>query len=196
MSAQDALDAAGEQRTVPAFQAVSFSSSGTVDIVVGKAQALSIEASPELLSRVTTEVRDGTLYVGRKNDEGWHNDGSLTVHIALPRLDGVKVSGSGAIKIDGLNGGSTAVGISGSGNLSAKGTLDKLSLDISGSGRADLPDLAIKDAMVKISGSGNVKINAKGTLEANVSGSGDVRYFGNPRISSRVSGSGSIDHIN
>lgn len=198
---RDALAAApampGQQRTVEAFHAVSFSSSGTVNIAVGKAQALSIEASPELLARVTTEVRDGTLYVGRKSDYGnWRDDGPLVVNIAVPRLDGAKISGSGTLKIDGLNGGNADIGISGSGSLSAKGSLDKLDLDISGSGRADIPDLLVKDALVKISGSGNVKINAKDSLEAKVSGSGDIRYMGSPRITSRISGSGSIDRVN
>lgn len=188
----------GQQRSVEAFHAVSFSSSGKVNIAVGKAQSLSIEASPELMARVTTEVRDGTLYIGRKNDSGsnWRDDGPLTVNIAVPRLDSAKISGSGSFKIDGFNGGNAEVGISGSGSLAANGTLDKLSLDISGSGKADIPDLMVKDALVKISGSGNVKINAKDTLEAKVSGSGDIRYMGSPRITSRVSGSGSIDHVN
>lgn len=188
--------APGQQRTVEAFQSVSFSPSGTLDIVVGKAQALSIEASPELLARVTTEVRDGTLYIGRKNSSGFRDDGPLVVHVAMPRLDSAKVSGSGAIKIEGLAGGNTDVGISGSGNISAKGTLDKLNLSISGSGRADLPDLEVKDARINISGSGNVRINARDSLEAKISGSGDVRYFGSPRVASRVSGSGSIDRVN
>lgn len=190
--------AAGQQRTVEAFHAVSFSSSGTVDIAVGKTQSVSIEASPELLARVTTEVRDGTLYVGRKSDRdnnSWRDDGPLVVHISVPRLDGAKMSGSGKLNIDGLNGGTTAVGISGSGNIVAKGALDKLDLDISGSGRAELTDLAVKNAAVKISGSGNVKINAKDTLEARISGSGDLRYMGSPRITSKVSGSGSINAV-
>ena len=158
---------------------------------------MSIEANPELLARVTTEVRDGTLYIGRKSDRGnWRDDGELTVHISVPRLDGAKLSGSGHLKIDGLDGGNAEVGISGSGSLSAKGTLDKLSLDISGSGKAEIPDLVVKDALIKILGSGNVRINAKDTLEAKVSGSGDIRYMGSPRITSRVSGSGSIDRVN
>ncbi len=192
-----ATPSAGESRTVEAFRAVSFSSSGKVYITVGKGQSLSIEASPELRARVTTEVRDGTLYIGRKNgDRTWgDDDGALTVHITVPVLTGAKLSGSGTFTIDGFNGGDAAVGISGSGSLTAKGTLDKLNLDISGSGRADIPDLMVKDALVRISGSGNVKINAKNSLEAKVSGSGDIRYLGSPRITSRVSGSGSIDRI-
>jgi hypothetical protein len=189
--------AAGQARTVPEFHAVAFSPSGTVDIVVGKAQSLSLEADADLLARVTTEVRDGTLYIGRKNDGGWRpRREDITVHISVPRLDAVKVSGSGEIKIDGLAGGKTEVGISGSGSLSARGTLDKLDLTISGSGKADIPDLAVEDAEVRISGSGNVKINARQSLDARISGSGDVRYIGSPRVTSRVSGSGSIDRVN
>ena len=121
------------------------------------------------------------------------NRGELTVHISLPRLDGVKVSGSGAIKIDGLTGGKTEVGISGSGSLSARGSLDKLDLTISGSGKADIPDLTVEDAKISISGSGKVKINARQSLDAKISGSGDVRYLGTPKITTKISGSGSID---
>ncbi len=187
----------GQARTVPEFHAVSFSPSGTVDIVVGKAQSVSLEADAELLERVTTEVRDGTLYIGRKNDGGFRpRREDLTVHVSVPRLDAVKVSGSGEIKINGLSGGKTEVGISGSGSLTARGTLDSLALDISGSGKADIPDLTVENAEVRISGSGNVKINARQSLDARISGSGDVRYMGSPRITSRVSGSGRIDRIN
>jgi beta-lactamase regulating signal transducer with metallopeptidase domain len=191
-----AATGAGQVRDLPAFHAVSFSSSGDVDISVGKAQAVSIEANAALLARVTTEVRDGTLYIGRRNDDGDHDSGPLAVHISMPRLDGMKLSGSGAIALDGLNGGATTVGISGSGSLRAKGHLDKLALSISGSGNADLPDLTVEDATVKVSGSGNIKIKANKTLDAQISGSGDVRYYGTPQIESRVSGSGSIGKAN
>ncbi|MHB1204134.1 MAG: GIN domain-containing protein [Rhodospirillaceae bacterium] len=197
-AAQTALaaTAAGQLRELPPFHAVSFSSSGDVDINVGKAQSVSIEANADLLARVTTEVRDGTLYIGRRNDNDDRVSGRLAVHISMPRLDAMKLSGSGAITLDGLTGGTTSVGISGSGNVHAKGHLDKLALTVSGSGNADLPDLTVEDASVKISGSGNIKVKATNTLEAQISGSGNVRYYGSPRVESRVSGSGSIDRVN
>jgi putative autotransporter adhesin-like protein len=82
-------------------------------------------------------------------------------------------------------------------------------LEVSGSGKADLrnlagdqvririsgyhgQDLKSKRAQATISGSGTAIVNASEALDADVSGSGSIEYLGEPRLSSHVSGSGSV----
>jgi hypothetical protein len=182
---------ATEERSVPPFTAVRLDGSAEVTIEIGKEQKVTIELDDNLLSSVKTEVVDNTLVIGAK--KGFSTRVGLHVRIVAPKIEGVAVNGSGVVHVSGLQGEAFRVDISGSGDITASGAVDRVEADISGSGSADLTKLVAKDALGKVGGSGDIAFDATSTLKAEVSGSGTVRYKGSPKVESHVTGSGTVE---
>ncbi|MGE4063447.1 MAG: DUF2807 domain-containing protein [Rhodospirillaceae bacterium] len=183
-----------ESRTVGDFTGVSFGGSGKVFITVGPKASLVLEADAQTLSRTRTEVdAGGVLRIRRRGDDDWGHRGDVTAYVTVPELKLARVSGSGDLKVAGLNGGKTDLSISGSGNVEADGKVDKLGVSISGSGSAKMEKLVVGDAQVAISGSGSAVLDVRDSLDVRVSGSGSVRYLSQPKdIDTSISGSGSV----
>ena len=181
----------GAVRDLPAFNSVAFSSFGSVRITIGAQQSVRIEGDPDVISDVITRVRGNSLRISmRQNHTGSRN---LVVYITVPRLEDVKFSGAGQLAMAGLNGGKLDVDFSGSGTIEANGKLDELNLDMSGSGKANMPNLVIANAELDMSGSAEVTVQALTSLDVDISGSGMVTYIGEPKhMHTNVSGSGTF----
>lgn len=113
--------------------------------------------------------------------------------IAAPVFD-ARVSGSGNI------GGTIAcntfsASISGSGKISIEGSSDTSDVSISGSGKFNGDQFSINKATVQISGSGKANMHVTGSLKAKITGSGEICYHGNPQVDSSISGSGKIKKL-
>jgi hypothetical protein len=72
----------------------------------------------------------------------------------------MNLSGSVKLSMENLNRPELALSISGT--LRGQGSVDQLSVTVSGSGNARLADIAMKQLTVKISGSGNVSARSRG----------------------------------
>jgi hypothetical protein len=82
--------------------------------------------------------------------------------------------------------------LSGSCSVSLTGETKEMEMD--GSGSVDLKcfNLLAEKVIVDISGSGDAEVFASVELEVHVSGSGSILYKGNPKINQSISGSGSV----
>lgn len=209
-----------ETRDVQNFNRVDLRSFGTVEIVQGESESLTIEADQELLPKIQTEVRDGTLIVDIGRDwlekifSGLLILGDQRVHYHLKvkdiqtlRLSGrfeahseairadrlaLAISGSGKIRIDSLQTGKLDVDVSGHGSLDLSGQAVEQDIQISGSGEYHALDLQSGKAGVRISGSGEAEVWTTDKLEVRISGAGKVLYRGRPSISQSISGAGRI----
>lgn len=205
-----------ESRNVKDFTRVSFGIAGDLFVEFGQQFSLSLEGDKDDLDRIITEVSGDKLVIRNENHFTWRYDNSrVTVHITMPEIKGLGVSGSGKAKIvdpinnaDELNFSVSGSGnlyassvtadnigcsISGSGNISInEGSADKGDISISGSGNYSGEGFGIDHLAVKVSGSGNCVCKAGDTLDATISGSGNVTYSGDPKIDARVSGSGKV----
>ena len=186
-----------EQRNVTDFNSVSLATGfGSVIVTAGAGPSLVLEGDAETLRDIKSEVRHGTLVIELSDaarDRGRGSRRPISAYVTVPALHAVSLSGSGRVQLAGLNGGETAIKLSGSGVIEATGRLDKLSLKISGSGRADLPSLEVGDANIDISGSGDAIVRPTGNLMVDISGSARVHYVGSPaRISTSISGRGTV----
>jgi len=86
-----------------------------------------------------------------------------------------------------------ALRISGSGSMRTQGTVDRLSVNVAGSGDARLGELAARQATVHNAGSGKVEASPKDSADVRISGSGDVKLLTRPAdLRTKVSGSGRI----
>ena len=183
--------AVSETRVVPPFTAVEASGSGDVWVIVGGTQRVAVRSDHNLVDRVTTEVRDGTLVVGTRGS--FTTVTPLSVAVTVPALDAVELSGSGLVVVESVTGERLAVRVPGNGVVTASGTVERLEVDLGGSGDVRLGELVARRAVVSLSGSGRVRVHATSSLQARLSGSGLISYGGDPSsVTQSVSGSGAI----
>lgn len=103
----------------------------------------------------------------------------------------INLSGSCDIKME-LKAPKIDADLSGSGSITLKG--EAKDFEVGGSGSTDVHcfELLTENTSVQISGSGSAEVFASIKLDVSVSGSGDVKYKGNGVVSQSISGSGSV----
>jgi Putative auto-transporter adhesin, head GIN domain len=181
-----------QSRDVPSFTSVELAGNNNVVVRIGKEQSLVVKADDNLIDRVTTKVRSGTLIVG--NTRGSFSTKSpMRVDITVPSLDALTLAGNGNIVVDGLRAESLKVDLPGNGTLTGNGTATRLDVTVSGSGVARFTELVANDVQAAVSGSGSIFTTATKSLDASVSGSGAIFYAGDPQdVTRSVTGSGVI----
>lgn len=191
-------DAATQTRDVAAFRELRLNSSAELSVEIGAPQSISVTADDNLVDDLVTEVRDGVLHIGPRPGASLRFRVEPRVVVRVPSLEAMHICGSGDALVAGVGGGgesSFAIGLEGSGNVTASGTIERLSLAISGSGDAELMALSASHVIVAIQGSGNARLFASQTLTGAINGSGDVEYRGGARATTSINGSGSVQRI-
>ena len=183
---------ATESREVSGFSKVELSGSGELTIQKTGTESLSISAEDNLLPRLTSEVSNDTLVLGTKPNTTILPERPITYSVTVKDLTGVTVSGSGSVRVPDLTTTGLNIGISGSGTITANGTVNDQDLQISGSGRYEAAQLTSKTVKANISGSGTANVLATEVLDVKISGSGTVTYTGNPQVEQEISGSGKL----
>jgi hypothetical protein len=179
-------------REVPTFHAVELAGSSNVVIRAGEKQSVVVRADDNLLDRVTTEVKAGTLVLGT-TPGSMTTKSPMSVEIGVPELTSLTLNGSGNIVVTNVSTDRLDVSLPGSGTLTADGTATKLDLSVGGSGSVQFARLVAKDAHVGVSGSGAAFVTATRSLTASVSGTGAIIYTGNPQsVTKNVTGSGAV----
>ncbi len=208
-------------RKVATFSEVVLRIDAQVYIEQGDVQHVEIGAKSSTLDELITEVKGRALIIRFPNKIIFRSDfkpGPIEIHITIPDIDklsisgsgnifapGVKsriidlaVSGSGDIVIDELTANRVSATISGSGNIIIKhggNVAEELKAAISGSGNIKAKNFEATNVVVHTAGSGSCYITSNGTIKARIAGSGNVNYKGNPSIDSSVAGSGRVREL-
>jgi Putative auto-transporter adhesin, head GIN domain len=182
-----------ETRVVEKFTAIVVSGSANLEIEQTGEESLELTIDDNLLPLFTTEVKDGTLFIGVAEGKRltWNGKGPR-IKVTVRELRKLKVSGAVSVKATKLDTDWLTISISGAGSASVAGRTDSLSISISGAGSLDAVDLQAKRATVIVSGAGDATLNASDELDVRVSGAGNIWYVGSPKLQSRISGAGSI----
>jgi hypothetical protein len=182
-------------RAVAPFQRIEVHGSTEVTVERGAGRALRVEGGVNRVHDLRTRVEGATLVVEEADSSGTIDLGGdpARVLVRTPRLEAVRIDGSGAIEARGLRGPSLDVSINGSGDVRADGRIGRLRSLIDGSGSLHLAALRTDRAAVTVSGSGAADLGASRRLDAQVAGSGDVSYAGDPEVSEEVDGSGQVE---
>ena len=180
---------------------------------VGSNGDLSIEADDNLLSHISTTVKNGTLVIS--NDQPFSNLQHLHIKAKTAKLDAVSVDGAATTTINNAagskfeltaNGASTTtinkancgtVSLSGNGasKVIANGKAEKLTATLNGAGDLKSAELSTKSSNISITGAGSAEVNASNDLDVTITGAGNVKYKGNPKLSKHVLGAGSVEKI-
>lgn len=211
-AAASAAQAADRSYPLTGFDKVEAAGASDVAITTGPAFAVRATGDAEAIDRLVITVENGTLKIGSKSEWGWSRRGEARVAVTMPRLTGIRVSGSSDVTADRGAGPAFAAGVtgsgdvrigtidaddvrfsvSGSGNLTAAGRCRSLGAQVTGSGDIDAAALKCATVQVKVAGSGNLSAFASQTATVSVSGSGDVRITGGGRCTSSTAGSGVV----
>jgi hypothetical protein len=211
-AAQSSGSGATRSFAASGFTGVALRGSDDIDVKIGRDFAVTAEGDPKVLDQLDIRVVDGTLRVGRKDNDGrWFgkDDSGARIHVVMPRLTSAAVGGSGDLSIERAEGdfegaiggsgnlrvaqlqaGSADFSIGGSGDITVAGSAQKISASIAGSGDIDARRLTATAADVAIAGSGSMRGIVKGEAQVSIVGAGDVELSGGARCSVSAVGSG------
>lgn len=194
------------------FTEIQFEGVGDVFIEVGETESVIIRTDENLQERMKAEVRGDTLYIGQREGNNVMNPTEITFLITVIDLEKVVVSGAGDVTIDGiesdsleldLNGATDTtltdinideltIDISGAGGATASGTVQTLTVELSGVGEFSGFDLVTENAEVEISGAGSAEVTVNETLTGEIDGVGGITYRGNPTVDVDLEGLGDV----
>lgn len=205
-----------QTREVSGFDRIEINGAYALYLTQGKEYSLRIEAEPEVLENIETEVKGGLLKVSDNKPRiriGAFKGKTRKIYLTLPELKdlcingaadvisqnriktgnfGLTVNGAGDVELE-LEAGDVAATINGAGDIKLKGTAENFDISIDGAGDISAGDLASQKASVSISGAGDCRVNASQELTVNIAGSGDVGYQGSPKVMMKnVSGLGRV----
>jgi hypothetical protein len=208
-----------EEREVQGIDEVVFATIGELTIEQAARESLSIEAESNVLRRIRTEVRGGTLYIEMRDTSlfGWGVVPTRPVRYTLVvrALSGVDLSGVGSIHLGTIEGEDLDVRVSGAGkvvlrSLSAddltvehsgvglcelSGRVRRQQVALTGAGEYDAAELESDTAEVAVTGLGKATVWVHEDLQIRLSGAGAVHYYGRPQVDEDISGAGRVKSL-
>jgi phage shock protein PspC (stress-responsive transcriptional regulator) len=196
------------------FQSVDVGSIFNTEILSGSDWDVVVSGRDRDLEDVVVKVTNGELNINFKKDiSKWdRNRKEVKVHIIMPELESLDLSGAAKGKIYGfdqhhmdinLSGASVTemdvnlteanIKLAGVSRLNLSGTGENLEATVSGASNLDAEDFMVDYAVVNVSGASKAWVHVNKELEIDASGGSSVRYSGDPMIrSDRSSGSSII----
>lgn len=176
------------------FDCLEVTGSAGIDVRRGDRCAIEVHGEDNLVEFLETELVGSTLQVGIKRGVNFTSHLPLKVVATAMAIREVDLSGSGDVRLAGLDQDELRVELRGSGDVVADGHASVVSLTLQGSGDIDTRRLRARKATIKLHGSGDVRAFACEEAKVRLHGSGDVTVKGSPKIrDAKVAGSGDID---
>ena len=213
-----------ETREVSGFDRVALAGFGDLVLTQGEEESLTIEASPEILERIKTEVKDGQLTIRFvRNWVDWIGDVlasgfagmRIRYDLTVKELAALAMTGAGRVQVDNLKTDHLAlelrgagqviaasleaegleVDLSGAGQIKVGGRVTEQTVKLTGAGSYDAPDLESQRAKATLTGLGSATVWAVEELEATIRSVGSVSYYGAPKVSKTITGIGSLNSL-
>ena len=180
-----------DSRELTDFHTVEIVGSMDAVIVSGESFSCNVKGDDNLVPLVKTAVTNNTLEISTKGS--YSTKSPLIVYLTMPALDEARIIGSGDMTISDVTKDKVVLTISGSGDITATGSVEVLEAVVSGSGDLSLQNLQADHVNVTINGSGDAEVWANQSISAQINGSGDITYTGSPaKVDTQVNGSGDI----
>lgn len=200
-----------EIRDVLEFDEIELDGAAKVFINQGTNVKVEVEIDSNLLEFVKTKVSGMKLKI--YDDKCLEEFSKYEIHITVPDLTGLYVSGNVNVKSEGLiktdnlylkikDSGIVHFGVKtddlevvtkDSGSINLFGSAENFEIDIDDAGSVDAFGLSAKNVDTDVDDAGICKINVSSKFKGDVSGSGKIFYKGNPKkVKTSTSDSGSI----
>jgi hypothetical protein len=190
----------------------------------GEEESLTIEASPEILGRIKTEVKDSKLtirfsrhwldWIGEVLAAGFAGmrvrydltvkeltalaiTGAGRVQVANLEADhlALELRGAGQLSVESLGAEQLQIDLSGAGQIKVGGRVTEQAVKITGAGSYDAPNLESQRAKATLTGLGGATVWVVEDLEATIRSVGSVSYYGAPTVSKTMTGIGSLNSL-
>jgi Putative auto-transporter adhesin, head GIN domain len=185
-------------RDVAPFTRLAVAGGVRVAVVRGAKPGVSVHGRPDVIDRVEADSSGGRLRISvhdRGIVIGPDPLDDVRVQVTVPRLGDVQIEGSGDVDLGDVSTRSLHFSIQGAGNVTARGTVDRLVAVVHGAGDANFGQLAARDARVEIHGAASVDVDVSRRLDVEIQGAGEVRYTGRPRVTQDIRGAGDVTHV-
>jgi hypothetical protein len=197
------------------FEGITLQGPDNVIVTPGPNFSVRTEGDAQSVRYLTAEVERGVLKIGRQKRNGWWGAGGspVTVHVTMPGLTRVWISGSGDItadkmevkdfraRLDGSGGlriaqltsNDVQLTLNGSGNMDLSGTARDININLVGSGSVMTHGLKAQSADISVAGSGEVHAHADRNAKLTLRGSGHAQVDGTTRCQIEKNGSGEAE---
>jgi Putative auto-transporter adhesin, head GIN domain len=169
-----------------------------VVVVRGDTPGVTVHGRPDVIDRVDTVSSGGRLQISvhdRGIVIGPDPMDDVRVLVTAPRLGDVQIEGSGDVDLGDVATRSLHFSIQGAGDVTARGTVDRLVAVVHGAGDANFSQLTARDARVEIHGAASISVDVSRRLHVEIQGAGEVRYTGRPRVTQDISGAGDVKRV-
>ncbi len=195
-----------EQRTVEPFSAINIKGCAAVRLQPSTDYQLALRSNA--LTDVSTEVRDGVLYIEVSNNR--YTKAKMTISVpsltALYTAGACKIDGdsplvtdsllldlSGATKADlNLQVKSLTVDSKGASELELNGQAETADIRLSGAGKIDAENFVVQDMHISCMGASQAELNVQRSLWAQAAGASKITYEGNPAVKQSMAVGGSV----
>jgi hypothetical protein len=181
-----------ESRPISGIHAVSLTGVGELFIDQTGSESLTLEADDNIMPLITTQVSNGTLIIGFKDNTIPVRTSGLKYTLTVESLDEIDLSGAGTMDARNLTADRLVIGSSGAGKITTAGKVTDQQVTLSGAGGYDGANLETENTRVQVSGVGSATVRVNKTLDAKISGIGSVEYIGNPTVTKEISGAGTV----
>ena len=176
---RDYGDRISQTRKVADFTRIEVTSVGQVYFTQSPEVTFRIEGKEKYVKNTTSEVRDGVLEIGFK-DNGRRRNGNkngVDIYLTAPTLEGVEFTGVGSF------------------NCKETLKVDDIRFDVEGVGSLDVRDLQCETLTLRLNGVGNADVEVHADhVDASMEGVGSVTLRGKTRTAElEKSGIGSLN---
>ncbi|HSH20948.1 MAG TPA: head GIN domain-containing protein [Draconibacterium sp.] len=207
-----------ETRNVRDFNSIKVSAGIDLYLKMGDSEEVKVIADENIIDKVITEVKDGTLKIYMKQNNGWGNWGNVKsrkVYVSVKELTQLHASSGSDVKSENtLTGETLKVNVSSGSDVTLDVHYKNFSVDTSSGSDARISgktknleaeassgsDIKAQDlesviCKVRVSSGSDATVNVSEEIYAKASSGGDVRYYGNPQIKDiNESSGGDVTH--
>lgn len=200
-------------REVKGFNKVEVKGVFEVIIVKSNQHHIKIEADENLISNISTEVKDGELII--KNEQSICGAKELKLTISTPDLNAIECSGASNVRVNDMfasekfeikSSGASEIRAnistklliskySGASNIILKGNADTHAIESTGASSLKAIDLSVSQCAIDSRGASDLKINVSKELSVTSSGASEIKYLGDPKISKSIKGASNISKL-
>jgi len=205
-----------ETRDVFGINSIELEGMGNVILTQGNEEFLTIEADDNLMEYITSEMSGQKLQIKFPKNQTLIPSKTIIFRIGFINLSSLSSSGTvsiesrsintnrlellaygeGAINIRWLTTTELKVITSGSGDIVLAGKVQEQSIELTGVGNYNAPDLQSQIATILNDGLGSAILWVEDVLNVEIKkGAGDVSYFGNPTVNEDLGYNADLNHL-
>jgi len=169
-----------EKRAVASFNSLDVNFAGSIQVRSQGQKSLEISGDDNIIPSITTEVKNGTLYI--RPSKGYNPEQKLQILVSTPDVKRFVFDGVGEANLSNVKNDRLEIVLTGVGSFSASGETKEVDITLSGVGSVDAKNLYAVNAKVNSTAVGNVDLYVTGQLDVKASGVGEVNYYGSPKI--------------